>query len=155
MNSPQYSSKTMTTLTRLRQQHEPTTAVTPIHSADESDDSSTIQNNFNKMTSEQSANASADHNEQTVDLYTPLSYDEADEDQLVDFFTTIDIDSFGECENVINNLSEIPLETTRQTTKRRRLSNSGDSCSTAFSEDTYGYDGTEMQRKQNRDAPVE
>ncbi len=142
-------------LTRLRQQQEPTTPVTPIISADESDDSSTIQNIFNKKTSGQSADDLTDHNGQTIDLYTPLSYDEADEDQLVEFFTTIDIESFGECENVIDNLSEISLETTRQTTKRRRLSNSGDSCSTAFSDEAYDYDGTGTQKKRNRDAPVE
>lgn len=144
----------MTMLTRMRQQEEPK-SVSPIQSDDENDDASTIQNIFNNKNSEYSTNASS--NDQQIDLFTPLSYDEADENQLVDFFATFDIDvSFGECDNVINNLSEIPLDTTRNTTKRRRLSNSGDSYSTAFSDESYDYDGDRLQRKQEyRDAPIE
>ena len=144
-------------LTRMRQQQdEPKPVVTPMKSANQNDDSSTIQNVFNIKTSvEQNVNASDHHDHQQIDLYRPLSYDEADENQLVDIFTTIDIEvSFGEYENVIKNLSEIPLDTERQSAKRRRLSNSGDSYSTAFTDETKDYDGTELPRKRE-DAPVE
>lgn len=152
----------MTMLTRIRQQQEPK-SVSPIQSEDENDDASTIQNIFNNKNSEHNTNALI-NNDQQIDLFTPLSYDEADEDQLVEFFSIVDIDvSFGEYDNIINNLSEIPLDTTRNTTKRRRLSNSGDSCSTAFSDESYDYDGDRLQRKQDpfgtgttlRDAPIE
>eukprot|EP00533_Pseudo-nitzschia_delicatissima_P012373 CAMPEP_0197273354 /NCGR_PEP_ID=MMETSP1432-20130617/11166_1 /TAXON_ID=44447 /ORGANISM="Pseudo-nitzschia delicatissima, Strain UNC1205" /LENGTH=152 /DNA_ID=CAMNT_0042739005 /DNA_START=108 /DNA_END=566 /DNA_ORIENTATION=+ len=152
----------MTMLTRMRQQQDPK-SVTPIQSDDENDDASTIQNIFNNKNSDYSTNVSS-NNDQQIDLFTPLSYDEADENQLVEFFTTIDIDvSFGECDSIINNLSKIPSDTTRNATKRRRLSNSGDSCSTAFSDESYDYDGDSLQRKQDpfgtgttlRDAPIE
>mmetsp|Transcript_21007 Transcript_21007/g.52106 ORF Transcript_21007/g.52106 Transcript_21007/m.52106 type:complete len:115 (+) Transcript_21007:61-405(+) len=81
MNSP---SKTMTMLTRIRQQQEPK-SVSPIQSEDENDDASTIQNIFNNKNSEHNTNALI-NNDQQIDLFTPLSYDEADEDQLVEFF---------------------------------------------------------------------
>ena len=155
------ASKTMTMLNRLRQQQEPKSAA-PLNSKDE-DDNSTVQNIFVKKSPINNASDS-DHQEPQPDLYTPLSYDEADENQLVDFFTTIDIDaSFGGFDNVINNLSDVPLNSSRQSAKRRRLSNGGDSCSTSFSDEMYDYDGAELQRKQGafgtdsslENAPVE
>ena len=151
--STYHSSKTMTMLNRLRQQQD-TQNIVSLNSTDE-DESSTIQNIFNqKKSPTSSANDSEDQQPQS-DLFTPLSYDEADENQLAEFFTTIDIDaSFGGFGDVIDNLSEVPLESTRQSAKRRRLSNDGASCSTAFSDETYEYDGAELQRKQET-APVE
>jgi len=140
-----HPSKTMTTLTRLRGQQEPI-PVTPNKSVDE-DEHSTILNTFNDKT----AQNGSDQEEQQSDMYAPLSYDEADEDQLAEFFMTLDIDvSFGDSETVINNISEVSPNTERQSAKRRRLSNSGDSFSSSFSEETYDYDGNEeLQRKQN------
>jgi hypothetical protein len=147
-----HSSKTMTMLNRLRQQQD-TQNIAPLESTEE-DESSTVQNIFIEKKSPISSNDDSEEQHQPSDLYTPLSYDEADENQLAEFFTTIDIDaSFGGFGNVIDNLSEVPLESTRQSAKRRRLSNSGDSCSTAFSDETYEYDGPGLLRKQ--EAPVE
>lgn len=128
----------MTTLTRLRQQQD-------ISVNDE--ESSTVQiANINESKQE----------EQHPDLYTPLSYDEADENQLAEFFTTLDIDiSFGGCNSVINNISQVSESTGRQSAKRRRLSNDGDSLSSSFSDESYDYDGTGLQRKQDQVAPIE
>jgi len=154
MNTSPHSSKTMTMLARLRQQQEPKT-VAPLNSTDE-DESSTIQNIFNEKKTPIQTNNDSDETEQQPDLYTPLSYDEADENQLVEFFMNIDIDaSFGGFGNAIDNLSEVPLDSTRHSTKRRRLSNSGDSVSTAFSEDTFEYVGARKQGSTQQDAPVE
>jgi len=157
MNTSPHSSKTMTMLTRLRQQQEPEKVV-PVNTTDE-DESSTIQNIFNEKKTPINTNDDSDKQEQQPDMYTPLSYDEADENQLVEFFMTIDIDaSFGGFGNVIDNLSEVPLDSTRHSTKRRRLSSSGDSVSTAFSEDTFEYDGARKlggSSRSHQDAPVE
>lgn len=146
-----HSSKTMTMLKRLRQQQNEQN-IAPIDSTDE-DESSTVQNIFVEKKNRIPSNG--EEQQPQSDLYTPLSYDEADEDQLAEFFTTIDIDSsFGGFGSVIDNLSEVPLESTRQSAKRRRLSNSGDSCSTAFSDETYEYDGSGLLRKHEA-APAE
>lgn len=148
MNLP-HPSKTTTTLTRLRGQQEPIT-VTPHKSIDE-DERSTIRNTFNDKKSTFADENGSDREEQQSDMYAPLSYDEADENQLAEFFMTLDIDvSFGDSETVINNMSEASPNTERQSAKRRRLSNSGDSISSSLSEETYDYYGNEeLQRKQH------
>ena len=147
-----HSSKTMTMLNRIRQQQD-TQNIASLNSTDE-DESSTIQKNSNEKSDLISSADNSEEHQLQSDLFTPLSYDEADENQLAEFFMTIDIDaSFGGFGNVIDNLSEVPLESTRQSAKRRRLSNDGESCSTAFSDETYEYDGAGLQRKQ--EIPVE
>jgi len=142
----------MTTLTRLRDQQKPY-SVTTSNSID-CDDSPTIRNTFND---EKPAIAEPDQQEQQnqFDLYIPLSPEEADEDQLAEFFNTLDIDvSFGGCDNdVINNISEVSTNTERHSAKRRRLSASGNSYSTSFSDETDDYDDIGLQRKQS--APIE
>merc|ERR1712224_180655 len=150
MNTYHHSSKSMTTLTRLREQQE-TYNVTPYHSEEE-EDLSTVDNKSDdkKSTITDSttpSNQQEPRNElqqsepqNEPDLFTPLSYDEASEDQLAEFFTNIDIDvSFGGCDSIINNMADLSEDTSRHT-KRRRLSNSGDSFSTSFSDEIYDYD---------------
>ena len=120
MNNLSNSSKTKTMLARLRQQQE------------------TDEAEINQLNQQQ----------EPLDLYTPLAYEEADENQLADFFTTLDIDvSFGGCDNVINNMSEVSTNRERQSAKRRRLSNGGDSFSSSYSDEIYNHDGTGLQRK--------
>merc|ERR1719343_1255232 len=81
------------------------------------------------------------------DLYLPLTYDEADEDQLAELFRTLDIDvSFGGFDTYINNISKVSIDSERHSTKRRRLSNSADSYASSFSDDADDYDGTGLQR---------
>lgn len=122
----------MTMLTRLRQQQEPYD-VTPLN-----EESTIVEINQLNQQEEQS------------DLYTPLAYEEADENQLADFFMTLDFDvSFGGCDNVISNMSEVSTNRERQSAKKRRLSNSGDSFSSSFSDETYNHDGNGLQRKQS------
>ena len=121
MNNLSNSSKTKTMLARLQHQQE------------------TDEAEINQLNQQQ----------EQLDLYAPLAYEEADENQLAEFFTTIDIDVyFGGCDNVINNMSEVSTNRERQSAKRRRLLNGGDSFSSSFSDETYNYDGTGLQRKE-------
>jgi len=135
------SSEAITTSTRVHQKQEPYSR-NPLSAMDESE-SSMVQNIFKKSVSEEIEQSDND------DLYKPLSYEEADEDKLAEFFYTLDVDvSFEGCNGVINNMSEISTNTDKHSTKRRRLSNSAGSFSSSFSDDSEDYDG--MQRKQNR-----
>ena len=147
-----HSSNSARSIHRDWQQQDPYSP-TPLKVVDE-DETSMIEKNFDK--------SAVNDNDQSYqsDLYSPLTYEEADEDKLAEFFQTLDIDfSFGECDTYINNISTVSTDTERQSTKRRRLSNSADSYSSSFSDDTDDNDGAELQRKQNRfgreESPVE
>ena len=90
------SSKSMTPLTSLRQEQEPYN-ITPLNSEDE-DNVSTIQNTYDEKGSAitNMIQSEQQENQHQFDLYAPLTYEEADENQLAEFFETLDIDvSFG------------------------------------------------------------
>eukprot|EP00535_Pseudo-nitzschia_heimii_P012842 CAMPEP_0197193942 /NCGR_PEP_ID=MMETSP1423-20130617/28298_1 /TAXON_ID=476441 /ORGANISM="Pseudo-nitzschia heimii, Strain UNC1101" /LENGTH=151 /DNA_ID=CAMNT_0042647269 /DNA_START=189 /DNA_END=647 /DNA_ORIENTATION=- len=146
------SNKTVRTFHRTRYQQDPYSP-TPLNVEDDAE-TSIIQKPFKR-----SALDDINYSEQ-FDLYSPLAYEEADEDQLAELFQTLDIDfSFGGCDTYIKNMSKVSKSADRHTTKRRRLSNSADSYSSSFSDDTDDYDGAELQRKQDRfgreNSPVE
>eukprot|EP00536_Pseudo-nitzschia_multiseries_P005733 jgi/Psemu1/303576/fgenesh1_kg.112_\ len=146
----------MTTLKRLRSQLDPY-EITPNNSDDEDDVSPANNNNSNNnnnnnseaeddLSSIQSTTHNGDEDdtdallrtpgsEEPFDVYAPLTPEEADEDQLAEFFTTLDVDaslfgallppppplSFDLDEIVVRDHAE--SETTRgeQSPKRRRL----------------------------------
>ena len=97
------------------------------------------------------------------DLYTPLAPEEADEDQLAEFFKALDVDVlFGECcftlpllltddDDKIEVASNSDITTTeRHASKRIRMSSGGDSFSSSYSKDTYDYDETRKRSKSIR-----
>merc|ERR1711897_86431 len=89
-----HSSNTMKSFNRTRHQRNPYSP-TPLNESE----IPMIQNNYDKSTVNNSNQIDQS------DLYSPLAYDEADEDQLAEFFRTLDIDvSFGGCD-YINNMS--------------------------------------------------
>ena len=134
-----HSNKTIKSFNRTRHQRHPYSP-TPLNGSEQP----MIQNIYDHSTEN-------DNNQShKSDLYSPLAYDEADEDQLAEFFRTLDIDfSFGGCDH-INNMSQVSTDAERHSIKRRRLSNSADSYASSFSEDADDYDGIGLQRKQNR-----
>ena len=161
-----HASKTMNTLTRLRQQQQQQQQqsyhITPENSDDE-DGGATIRNNHDskKIKSTVVTTSPKDQVEQQIDLYTPLTPDEADEDQLAEFFNALDVDvSFGECltpalllniDNEQKNSSDITTSK-QHASKRRRVSSGGDSLSSSSSEETDDRNETELglQRKRSR-----
>ncbi|VEU41542.1 unnamed protein product [Pseudo-nitzschia multistriata] len=149
-----HESKTMKTLNLLRGEQQPY-EVTPTNSEDEDDDSTDQSNRddeeFKTFHGIQSQN---DHDHHS-DLYRPLTPEEADEDQLAEFFTALDFDiSFGalpltqvQCETdaTIHNDSKTLEE--QHTSKRRRLLISSYSC------EEEGDDGRDLNLQRKRRAP--
>lgn len=162
-----HASKTMSTLTRLRRQ-QPPYRITPSNSEDEEDERSTIRSTFDiKLVLADDDVTEQEHQsqeeQQRSDLFTPLTPEEADEEQLAEFFKMLDVDTaFGECvpprtltfDNVINNMSDltcdIDMETEGHSSKRKRVS-PGDvsSFSSSFTE-IDSLDAIKFRRKQSR-----
>mmetsp|Transcript_709 Transcript_709/g.1496 ORF Transcript_709/g.1496 Transcript_709/m.1496 type:complete len:173 (-) Transcript_709:206-724(-) len=119
-----YASKTFTTLKRLRSQLEPY-EITPVNSEDEADLSASESNHNDK----DDDSIRTPKSEQQTDLYAPLSPEEADEDQLAEILTTLDMDaSFGSLPPItlsfdMDEIVHAESSTRRdQPSKRRRLS---------------------------------
>jgi len=140
------NSSTQRTTSSRRRHQEQQYNVDPLNTVDGEDDFA-HENSYDRNSAIADSNRSdqQEHHYHS-DLFEPLTYEEADENQLAEFFMTLDIDAaFGECDNVINNL---PKDSGKQSTKRRRLSNSSDSYASSFSHDVDDFDdATRLQRK--------
>ena len=159
-----HASKTIKTLNCLRGKQE-ICKITPNNSKDDDDDNRSTFESSNDDKGITLTPVSGPQSEQhQSDLYTPLSPEEADEDQLAEFFTTLDFDvSFGslppppllsfDMDEVYQSQS-VPETTKRHEMKRRRLSFSS-YLSDEAGNFNFKYDETESDLQRKQSIPIE
>jgi len=154
-----HASKTMKTLNCLRVGQE-LYKITPNNSEDDDDDRSTSESSYDVKGTTLTPVSVPQCERHQSDLYAPLSPEEADEDQLAEFFTTLDFDaSFGslppppllsfDMDEVSHSQSDSET-TNKHERKRRRLSFSSH-LSDEAGDINLQYDETDsdLQRKQS------